>query len=72
MKTTENISLGGLAFTIESDAYTELNRYIEEIKECFRNELGAERISGHQNCFSKVSRRCFYVRCMLISHSVPP
>ena len=38
MKTTENISLGGLAFTIESDAYTELNRYIEEIRECFRND----------------------------------
>ena len=37
MKTTENISLGGLAFTIEADAYAELNRYIEEISGCFRN-----------------------------------
>jgi len=44
MKTTENISLGGLAFTIESDAYTELNRYIEEIKECFRNDPYANEI----------------------------
>ena len=38
MKTTENISLGGLAFTIEADAYTELNKYIEEISGCFRND----------------------------------
>lgn len=38
MKTTENISLGGLAFTIEADAYAELNRYIEEISGCFRND----------------------------------
>ena len=44
MKTTENISLGGLAFTIESDAYTELNRYIEEIKECFRHDSYANEI----------------------------
>lgn len=38
MKTTENISLGGLAFTIEADAYAELNKYIEEISGCFRND----------------------------------
>lgn len=44
MKTTENISLGGLAFTIESDAYTELNSYIEEIRECFRNDSCANEI----------------------------
>lgn len=44
MKTTENISLGGLAFTIESDAYTELNCYIEDIRECFRNDSCANEI----------------------------
>lgn len=38
MKTTENISIGGLAFTIEADAYAELNKYIEEISGCFRND----------------------------------
>ena len=38
MKTTENISLGGLAFTVETDAYAELKRYIEEISGCFRND----------------------------------
>ena len=38
MKTTENISLGGLAFTIEDDAYAELNKYLEEISGCFRND----------------------------------
>lgn len=38
MKTTENISLGGLAFVIESDAYTSLNQYIEDIRKSFRND----------------------------------
>ena len=38
MKITENISLGGLAFVIESDAYTALNRYIEDIRNSFRND----------------------------------
>ena len=38
MKTTENISLGGLAFTVEADAYAELNKYIEEIIGCFHND----------------------------------
>lgn len=44
MNTTENISLGGLAFTIESDAYSELERYIGDIKECFRNDTCANEI----------------------------
>lgn len=44
MKTTENISLGGLAFTIESDAYAALSRYIEDIKECFSNDSCANEI----------------------------
>ena len=39
MKTTENISLGGLAFVIESDAYTALNLYIEDIRRSFRNNV---------------------------------
>ena len=32
MKTTEQISLGGFAFTVESDAYVALESYLEEIK----------------------------------------
>ena len=43
MKTTEQISLGGFAFIVESDAYVALESYIEDIKECFRsNESGDE------------------------------
>lgn len=44
MKTTENISLGGLAFTIESDAYNELHRYLEEIDACFSNDPSGSEI----------------------------
>lgn len=38
MNTTENISIGGLAFTIETDAYNELEGYIEDIRTCFQND----------------------------------
>jgi phage shock protein PspC (stress-responsive transcriptional regulator) len=34
MKTTETINLGGYAFTIETDAYQELESYLDEIKSC--------------------------------------
>ena len=44
MKTTEKISLGGLAFTVESDAYAELESYLGEIRECFRNDTSADEI----------------------------
>lgn len=44
MKTTENISIGGLAFTIESDAYDELNNYLTEITACFSNDPSGSEI----------------------------
>lgn len=44
MKNTEQISLGGFAFIIEDDAYVQLKTYLEEIKDCFRNDSGADEI----------------------------
>lgn len=44
MKNTENISLGGYAFTIETDAYTELEKYINEIRSGFSSDPSAEEI----------------------------
>ncbi len=44
MKNTENISLGGYAFTIEGDAYTELETYINEIRISFSSDPYAEEI----------------------------
>jgi phage shock protein PspC (stress-responsive transcriptional regulator) len=44
MKTTEKISLGGFAFVIEYDAYVELENYLAEIRECFRNDNSADEI----------------------------
>lgn len=46
MKTTANISLAGYAFTIETDAYTELGRYLNDIREAFRNDANAEEITA--------------------------
>ena len=62
MKTTENISLGGLAFTIEADAYAELNRYIEEIRGCFRNDpCGSEIVEDIEVRISELLKeRCPY------------
>ncbi len=44
MKTTENISLAGYAFVIESDAYDELNEYLNEIRNGFIGDDSAEEI----------------------------
>lgn len=44
MKTTENISLGGYAFTIEKDAYGELESYLKEIKIGFSTDPSADEI----------------------------
>lgn len=44
MKKTEKISLGGLAFIIEADAYSELEKYLNDIRECFRNDNTADEI----------------------------
>jgi hypothetical protein len=46
MKTTENISLAGYAFTIETDAYAELESYLEDIREAFRNDDNADEITS--------------------------
>ena len=46
MKTTENISLAGYAFTIETDAYAELESYLNDIREAFRNDANAEEITS--------------------------
>lgn len=46
MKTTENISLAGFAFTIETDAYAELGTYLADIKEAFKNDANAEEITS--------------------------
>ena len=46
MKTTENISLAGYAFTIETDAYTELETYLNDIKDAFRNDDNADEITS--------------------------
>ena len=44
MNNTENISLGGYAFTIETDAYAELETYINEIGSSFSSDPYAEEI----------------------------
>lgn len=44
MNNTENISLGGYAFTIETDAYAELETYINEIRSSFISDPCAEEI----------------------------
>ncbi|MBR5300072.1 MAG: PspC domain-containing protein, partial [Bacteroidales bacterium] len=44
MKTTENISLAGYAFTIETDAYEELGAYLTDIRTCFSGDASADEI----------------------------
>ena len=44
MKTTENISLGGYAFTIEADAYAELGTYLNEVRKGFSTDPSADEI----------------------------
>lgn len=46
MKTTENISLAGYSFTIETDAYQELGQYLEDIKAAFNGSDMAEEIAA--------------------------
>ena len=46
MKTTENISLAGYSFTIETDAYQELGQYLDEIKAAFKGSDIAEEIAA--------------------------
>lgn len=44
MKQTENISIGGFSFTIESDAYQELSDYIHDIRDSFKDDASADEI----------------------------
>lgn len=44
MKTTENISLAGYAFTIETDAFEELEAYLSDIRICFSSYASADEI----------------------------
>ena len=44
MKTTENISLAGYAFTIETDAYEDLGAYLSDIRTCFSSDASADEI----------------------------
>lgn len=44
MKTTENISLAGFAFTIETDAYESLGAYLGEIRKGFETDASADEI----------------------------
>lgn len=46
MKTTENISLAGYAFTIETDAYDELKTYLDNIHSSFSNDPSADEITA--------------------------
>ncbi len=44
MKATENISLAGYAFVIETDAYDELEAYLNDIRNSFSGDSSAEEI----------------------------
>lgn len=44
MKITENISIGGYAFTIETEAYQVLNAYLDDIRQCFNGDSSADEI----------------------------
>lgn len=44
MKITENISLAGYAFVIESDAYEELSNYLTAVHQCFQDNSSADEI----------------------------
>ena len=44
MKTTENISLAGYAFIIETDAFEELEAYLTDIRTCFSGDASADEI----------------------------
>lgn len=46
MKKTENISLAGYSFTIETEAYDVLDRYLLDIRKIFANDDNAEEIAS--------------------------
>ena len=44
MKKTLNVRIGNVAFTIDEDAYTMLNTYLEEIRNCCEESVEAETV----------------------------
>lgn len=60
MKTTENISLAGYAFTIEEDAYKELSEYLNDIRRSFGNDASAQEITEdiEERIAELLSERC--------------
>lgn len=60
MKTTENISLAGYAFTIETDAYEELDTYLEDIRRSFSGDASADEITSdiEERIAELLSERC--------------
>ena len=46
MKKPENISLAGYSFTIEVDAYSELEKYLSDIRNVFASDENAEEIAS--------------------------
>jgi phage shock protein PspC (stress-responsive transcriptional regulator) len=60
MKRTENISLAGYAFTIEEDAYIELENYIKDIRAGFEGNSSADEITTdiEERIAELLSERC--------------
>ena len=60
MKKTENISLSGYAFTIEEDAYIELDNYMKDIRSGFAGNSSADEITAdiEERIAELLSERC--------------
>ena len=60
MKKTENISLAGYAFTIEEDAYIELDNYMKDIRSGFAGNSSADEITAdiEERIAELLSERC--------------
>ena len=61
MKKTENISLAGYSFKIEVDAYTELEKYLNDIRAVFDADENAEEIASdiEERIAELLSERCW-------------
>ena len=61
MKKTENISLAGYSFKIEVDAYTELEKYLNDIRAVFAADENAEEIASdiEERIAELLSERCW-------------
>ena len=59
MKKTENISLAGYSFTIEADAYGQLEQYLKDIRQAFDGNEAAEEITADiEERISEILREC--------------